>query len=81
MDSIDLEMLRDANMGFSDVLLGDNVLRSMIPALRGLSVSESERTPEQKQAIKTWEGYGFDSVEDYYKLEEAQETLRNLANR
>jgi hypothetical protein len=81
VDSIDLEMLRDANMGFSDVLLGDNVLRSMLPALRGLSVSESERTPEQKQAIKTWEGYGFDSVEDYYKLEEAQETLRNLANR
>jgi hypothetical protein len=81
VDSIDLEMLRDANMGFSDVLLGDNVLRSMIPALRGLSVSEGERTPEQKQAIKTWEGYGFDSVEDYYKLEEAQETLRNLANR
>ena len=81
VDSIDLEMLRDANMGFSDVLLGDNVLRSMIPALRGLSVSEDERTPEQKQAIKTWEGYGFDSVEDYYKLEEAQETLRNLANR
>jgi hypothetical protein len=53
----------------------------MIPALRGLSVSEGERTPEQKKAIKMWEGYGFDSVEDYYKLEEAQETLRNLANR
>jgi len=81
VDSIDLEMLRDADMGFSDVLLGDNVIRSMIPALRGLSVSESERTPEQKAAIKTWEAYGFDSVEDYYKLEEAQETLRNLANR
>jgi hypothetical protein len=81
VDSIDLEMLNDADMGFADVLLGDNVLRSMIPALRGLSVSEDERTPEQKQAIKTWEGYGFDSVEDYYKLEEAQETLRNLANR
>jgi hypothetical protein len=81
MDSIDLEMLSDADMGFSDVLLGDNVLRSMIPALRGLSVSEDERTPEQKKAIKTWEAYGFDSVEDYYKLEEAQETLRNLANR
>ena len=81
VDSIDLEMLRDADMGFSDVLLGDNVIRSMIPALRGLSVSESERTPEQKAAIKTWEAYGFDSVEDYYKLEEAQETLRNLSNR
>jgi hypothetical protein len=81
MDSIDLEMLSDADMGFSDVLLGDNVLRSMIPALRGLSVSEDERTPEQKKAIKTWEAYGFDSVEDYYKLEEAQETLRNLSNR
>jgi hypothetical protein len=81
VDSIDLEMLNDANMGFADVLLGDNVLRSMIPALRGLSVSEGERTPEQKKAIKMWEGYGFDSVEDYYKLEEAQETLRNLANR
>ncbi len=81
VDSIDLEMLNDANMGFGDVLLGDNVLRSMIPALRGLSVSEDERTPEQKKAIKMWEGYGFDSVEDYYKLEEAQETLRNLSNR
>jgi len=79
--SIDLEMLNDANMGFGDVLLGDNVLRSMIPALRGLSVSEEERTPEQTKAIKMWEGYGFDSVEDYYKLEEAQETLRNLSNR
>jgi hypothetical protein len=81
VDSIDLKMLNDADMGFADVLLGDNVLRSMIPALRGLSVSEDERSPEQKKAIKLWEGYGFDSVEDYYKLEEAQETLRNLANR
>lgn len=81
VDSIDLEMLRDANMGFSDVLLGDNVIRSMIPALRGLSVSESERTPEQKAAIKTWEAYGFDSVEDYTRLEAAQQTLRNLENR
>jgi len=81
VDSIDLEMLSDADMGFADVLLGDNVIRSMIPALRGLSVSEGERTPEQKEAIKTWEGYGFDSVDDYYNLEEAQETLRNLANR
>ena len=81
MDSIDLEMLSDANMGFNDVLLGDNVLRSMIPALEGLSVSKEERTPEQSEAIKLWEGYGFDSVEDYYKIEEAQETLRNLNNR
>ena len=81
VDSIDLEMLGEAHMGFGDVLLGDNVLRSMIPALRGLSVSEEERTPEQTKAIKMWEGYGFDSVEDYYKLEEAQETLRNLSNR
>ena len=81
VDSIDLEMLSDANMGFNDVLLGDNVLRSMIPALEGLSVSKEERTPEQSEAIKLWEGYGFDSVEDYYKIEEAQETLRNLNNR
>jgi hypothetical protein len=53
----------------------------MIPALEGLSVSKEERTPEQSEAIKLWEGYGFDSVEDYYKIEEAQETLRNLNNR
>ena len=81
VDSIDLEMLSDANMGFGDVLLGDSVLRSMIPALRGLSVGDDERTPEQKTAIKTWEAYGFDSVEDYTRLEAAQQTLRNLENR
>ena len=81
VDSIDLEMLSDANMGFGDVVLGDSVLRSMIPALRGLSVGDDERTPEQKEAIKTWEAYGFDSVEDYNRLEAAQQTLRNLENR
>ena len=53
----------------------------MIPALRGLSVGDDERTPEQKEAIKTWEAYGFDSVEDYNRLEAAQQTLRNLENR
>ena len=32
VDSIDLEMLSDANMGFGDVVLGDSVLRSMLSA-------------------------------------------------
>ena len=40
-----------------------------------------DATPEQKASIEKWAGYGFDSVEDFYRLEEAQETLRNLKNR
>ena len=80
MESLDLELLSDANMGFEDVLLGDAVLREMIPALRGLAAGDSA-TPEQKAAIDKWAEYGFDSVEDFYRLEEAQETLRNLNNR
>jgi hypothetical protein len=67
-------------MGFADVLLGDNVLRSMIPALRGLAAGD-DATPEQRTAIELWSGYGFDSVEDFYNLEASQETLRNLNKR
>lgn len=80
VDSIDIEMLSDANMGFADVLLGDNVLRSMIPALKGLAAGD-DATPEQRTAIELWSGYGFDSVEDFYNLEASQETLRNLNKR
>ena len=80
MESLDLELLSDANMGFEDVLLGDAVLREMIPALRGMAAGD-DATPEQKASIEKWAGYGFDSVEDFYRLEEAQETLRNLNNR
>jgi hypothetical protein len=80
MESLDLQMLSEANMGFEDVLLGDSVIREMIPALRGIEAGD-EATPEQKAAIEKWAGYGFDSVEDFYRLEEAQETLRNLNNR
>jgi hypothetical protein len=80
MESLDLELLSEADMGFEDVLLGDAVLREMIPALRGMAAGD-EATSEQKVAIEKWAGYGFDSVEDFYRLEEAQETLRNLNNR
>lgn len=80
MESLDLELLSEANMGFEDVILGDAVLREMIPALRGMAAGD-EATPEQKSAIEKWAGYGFDSVEDFYRLEEAQEALRNLNNR
>ena len=80
MESLDLELLNEANMGFQDVLLGDSVLREMIPALRGYQAG-SNATPEQKEAMDKWVEYGFDSEEDFNRLEEAQVTLRNLNNR
>jgi hypothetical protein len=80
MDSIDLELLSEANMGFQDVLLGDAVLMEMVPAYLGYNAGD-EATPEQKAAMKKWEEFGFDSLEDFLRLEEAQETLRNLNNR
>ena len=80
MDSIDLELLSDANMGFQDVLLGDAVLVELVPAYMGYNAGDSA-TPEQKAAMKKWEEYGFDSLEDILKLEEAQTTLRNLNKR
>lgn len=79
-DSIDLEMLSDAGMGFSDVLLGDSVIRDMVPAFRGYQAGD-DATPEQKKAIKKWEDFGFDSLEDFTRLEEIQQNLRNLRNR
>ena len=79
-DSIDLKLLNDADMGFADVLLGDAVLRDMVPALRGYQAGDNA-TPDQKKAIKKWEEYGFDSLEDFNRLEEVQTTLRNLQNR
>ncbi len=80
MDSIDLELLSDANMGFQDVLLGDSVIMEMVPAYLGYNAGDNA-TPEQKAAMKKWADFGFDSLEDFLKLEEAQETLRNLNNR
>lgn len=80
MESLDLELLNEANMGFQDVLLGDSVLRKMIPALRGYQAGESA-TAEQKDSMRMWEEYGFDSEEDFLRIEEAQTTLRNLNNR
>ena len=80
MDSIDLEMLSEANMGFQDVLLGDAVLMEMVPAYLGYNAGD-DATPEQKASMKKWEEFGFDSLEDFLRLEEAQETLRNLNNR
>jgi hypothetical protein len=77
MESLDLELLSDADMGFEDVVIGMPVLREMIPAVRGYEAGD-EATPEQKKAMKKWMDYGFDSLEDFNKLEEAQETLRNL---
>tara|TARA_Y100000385_G_scaffold199174_1_gene206248 strand:- start:1789 stop:2592 length:804 start_codon:yes stop_codon:yes gene_type:complete len=80
MESFDLEVLSEANMGFEDVLLGDAVLREMIPAYLGYRAGD-DATPEQKKAIEKWMDYGFDSLEDFNRLEAAQETLRNLNNR
>ena len=77
MESLDLELLSDANMGFEDVVIGTPVMREMIPAVRGYQAGD-DATPEQKKAMEKWMDYGFDSLEDFNKLEEAQETLRNL---
>jgi hypothetical protein len=77
MESLDLELLSDANMGFEDVVIGTPVLREMLPARNGYLAGD-EATPEQKKAMKKWMDYGFDSLEDFNRLEEAQETLRNL---
>ena len=98
MDSLDLELLSDADMGFEDVLLGDAVMREMLPAFRGYQakqlLEDSRNTLEAKDiknlekiikdsqgSIEKWMDYGFDSVEDFNRLEEAQEALRNLNNR
>ena len=98
MESFDVELLNDANMGFEDVLLGEPVLREMLPAYRGYQakqlLEETRNTLEAKDiknlekiikdsegAIEKWLDYGFDSLEDFNRLEEAQETLRNLNNR
>jgi hypothetical protein len=77
MESLDLELLSDADMGFEDVVIGTPVLREMLPARNGYLAGD-EATPEQKKAMKKWMDYGFDSLEDFNRLEEAQETLRNL---
>lgn len=77
MDSLDLELLSDADMGFEDVVIGTPVLREMLPARNGYLAGD-DATPEQKKAMKKWMDYGFDSLEDFNRLEEAQETLRNL---
>jgi hypothetical protein len=77
MESLDLELLSEANMGFEDVVIGTPVLREMLPARNGYLAGD-EATPEQKKAMEKWMDYGFDSLEDFNRLEEAQETLRNL---
>ena len=98
MDSLDLELLSDADMGFEDVILGDAVIREMLPAFRGYQakqlLEDSRNTLDSKDiknlekiikdaqgSIEKWMDYGFDSVEDFNRLEEAQEALRNLNNR
>jgi len=52
----------------------------MIPAYLGYKAGD-DATSEQKEAMERWMDYGFDSLEDFNRLEEAQETLRNLNNR
>ena len=42
MESLDLDLLLEANMGFQDVYLGDDVLRDMIPAANGHFAKEQE---------------------------------------
>jgi len=83
VESIDLKMLQEANMGFSDVYLGDSVLRAMIPAANGHFAKQQgmEVAEGQQEAMDKWAEFGFDSYEDFSRLEEAQETLRNLNNR
>ena len=83
MDSLDLELLSAADMGFEDVLLGDAVLREMIPAANGYFAKEQgmEIAEGQLEAMKKWEEFGFDSYEDFLRIEKAQETLRNFNNR
>lgn len=83
MESLDLELLNDANMGFQDVYLGDAVLREMIPAANGYFAKQQglEVAEGQQEAMDKWAEFGFDSYEDFLRVEEAQETLRNLNNR
>ena len=83
MDSIDLELLSEANMGFQDVYLGDSVLREMIPAANGHFAKQQgmEVAEGQQEAMDKWAEFGFDSYEDFLRIEEAQETLRKLNNR
>jgi hypothetical protein len=70
-------------MGFEDVFLGDAVLREMIPAANGHFAKENgmEVTSGQQEAMDRWTEFGFDSYKDFSRIEEAQETLRNLNNR
>ena len=83
VESIDLKMLQEADMGFSDVYLGDAVIRAMIPAANGHFAKQQgmEVAEGQQEAMDKWAEFGFDSYEDFSRLEEAQETLRNLNNR
>ena len=80
MESIDLELLSDALMGFQDVRLGVAVEDNYILAMKAYERGD-DATPEQKAARERWSELGFDSLEDFITLDEAQETLRNLNNR
>lgn len=83
IESLDLNLLAEARMGFEDVFLGDAVLREMIPAANGHFAKENgmEVTSGQQAAMDRWAEFGFDSYDDFSRIEEAQETLRNLNNR
>lgn len=83
IESLDLNLLAEARMGFEDVFLGDAVLREMIPASNGHFAKENgmEVTSGQQEAMDRWTEFGFDSYDDFSRIEEAQETLRNLNNR
>ena len=55
----------------------------MIPAVNGHFAKEQgmEIASGQQEAMDKWAEFGFDSYEDFLRIEEAQETLRNLNNR
>ena len=79
MDSIDLDMLNEADMGFGDVLLGASVIKDA--NLASEYYDNDKPTAEQKAAYERWTELGFDSYEDFTTLAKVQSAIRNLNNR
>ena len=86
-DSIDLELMQEAGMGFRDFKLGASVLRDASYAQRVFEAEENETELEpyelkdgtaisvetQKESASVWKKLGFDSVEDFETLERVQQ--------
>jgi hypothetical protein len=83
MSQFDISILADNGVGFGDIPLGQRVRTALDDGLGAFQARDAgeDLTTEQQQSLKTFEDFGFDGVDDFNTILEAQRVRISLRNR